>query len=116
MKAKVGGMALLEVLVAMAVLAVGLIAAAALQVRGAQAFDSARREGLALHLAQGMLERVRAAGQLTGADEAAWRAQLSAALGGSAQGRVSHAGERVQLEVYWSGTDEPFSLQGRVLP
>ncbi|MFV3405410.1 type IV pilus modification PilV family protein [Pseudomonas sp. NY15463] len=113
---KMGGMALLEVLVAMTVLALGLMAAAALQVRGTQAFDRAQREGQALHLAQGLLERVRGAGRLTDSDEAAWRAQVIAALGASAQGHVSVVGDAMKVEVQWSGSDASLNVQGRVLP
>lgn len=113
---KMGGMALLEVLVAMTVLALGLMAAAALQVRGTQAFDRAQREGQALHLAQGLLERVRGAGRLTESDEAAWRAQVIAALGASAQGHVSVVGDAMKVEVQWSGSDASLNVQGRVLP
>jgi type IV pilus modification protein PilV len=59
-------MTLLEVLVAMTVLALGVFMAAALQVRGLQASDNTWREGQALQLLQGMLERVRARGAVGG--------------------------------------------------
>ncbi|WEL56184.1 prepilin-type N-terminal cleavage/methylation domain-containing protein [Pseudomonas kermanshahensis] len=56
-----GGMTLLEVLLAMVVVAVGLFAAAALQVRALQATDSARHDAQAALLKHTQLERSRAA-------------------------------------------------------
>lgn len=47
MHARQWGMTLLEVLLAMVVVAVGMFAAAGLQVQALQATDSARREGQA---------------------------------------------------------------------
>ncbi|AZL72292.1 MULTISPECIES: type IV pilus modification protein PilV [Pseudomonas] len=118
MWAREGGMTLLEVLVAMMVLALGVFMAAALQVRGLQASDNARREGQALQLLQGMLERVRAAGALSAADQAAWQVQVPAVLGASAEGRVSHSAGWLMLEVHWSvGAErQMLGLQGRALP
>ncbi|MGH8383160.1 type IV pilus modification protein PilV [Pseudomonas sp.] len=58
------GMTLIEVLVAMAVLGLGLFAAAGLQVRALQATDSALRSTQAAYLAHGMLEQARAGGDL----------------------------------------------------
>ncbi|QXH36532.1 type IV pilus modification protein PilV [Pseudomonas muyukensis] len=119
MQAKEGGMTLLEVLLAMTVLALGVFAAAALQVRGMQAADSARRDGLALQLAQGMLEQVRARGALDAGEEGAWRARVTQALGASAQGRVRRAPGMLALEVHWPGMADrrpALQLQGRVLP
>jgi len=115
MQAKEGGVALLEVLVAMAVLGLGLVTAAALQMRGVQGFDSARREGQALQLAQGMLEQVRAAGRLSAADEARWREQVATILGTSASVRTSPEGQTLQLELHWPEAQQ-LRLQGKVLP
>ncbi|MFK3774811.1 type IV pilus modification protein PilV [Pseudomonas sp. NPDC089406] len=118
MQAKQGGMALLEVLVAMTVLGLGLVTAAALQMRGVQGFDSARREGQAVQLAQGMLEQVRAAGRFSANDEARWRGQVVSALGASASLRISPAGNTLQLELHWPDAREArqLRLQGKVLP
>lgn len=118
MNARAGGMALLEVLVAMAVLALGLVSAAALQVRAAQAFDGAWRESQALQLAQDMLEQARAAGQLSAAEAASWQARLVTQLGAAAQGRISHGDDTLVLEVHWphTGRMQVLSLQGKVLP
>ncbi|WP_256589095.1 type IV pilus modification protein PilV [Pseudomonas sp. BBP2017] len=54
------GMTLIEVLVAMAVLGLGLFAAAGLQVQALQATESALRTTQAAYLAQGVFEQVRA--------------------------------------------------------
>ncbi|PSS56626.1 pilus assembly protein PilV [Pseudomonas sp. BBP2017] len=53
-------MTLIEVLVAMAVLGLGLFAAAGLQVQALQATESALRTTQAAYLAQGVFEQVRA--------------------------------------------------------
>ena len=118
MKAKIRGVARLEVLMAMAVLALGLITAGSLQVQGTQVFASAGRESQALQLAQGMLERVRAAGHLPEAEALRWQAQVEQQLGPLAEGRVSRAGEALRLEVQWLqvGAAQVLNLQGHVLP
>ncbi|WP_081941293.1 type IV pilus modification protein PilV [Pseudomonas soli] len=119
MRAKEGGMTLLEVLLAMTVLALGVFAAAALQVRGMQAAESARRDGQALQLAQGMLERVRASGTLEAGEESAWRSRVTQVLGTSAQGRIRRHADMLELQVSWPAQAEgrpPLQLQGRVLP
>ncbi len=113
------GMTLLEVLLAVTVLTLGLFASAALQLRGLQAVEGARREGQALHLAQGMLERVRAAEAIEAGEEAAWQLRLTQVLGGAAQGRMNLAGGVLVLDVDWPGMGEgrqSLSVQGRVLP
>lgn len=118
MQAKEGGVALLEVLVAMTVLGLGLVTAAALQMRGVQGFDSARREGQAVQLAQGMLEQVRAAGRLSATDEARWREQVVSALGASASVHANPAGNTLQVELHWPDARaiRQLRLQGKVLP
>lgn len=115
---KEGGMTLLEVLVAMTLLALGVFMAASLQLRGVQASDSARREGQALLLLQSMLERVRAAGTLSAADQAAWRAQVPIVLGAAAEGSVHYSAGLLKVQVQWpAGAEQQvFSLQGKVLP
>lgn len=119
MGAREGGMTLLEVLLAVTVLTLGLFASAALQLRGLQAVEGARREAQALQLAQGMLERVRAAGAIEAGEEAAWQSRLIQVLGGAAQGRMSLAGGVLVLDVDWPGMGgdrQSLSVQGRVLP
>jgi len=118
MQSKVRGLALLEVLMAMAVLALGLTTCASLLARGAQAFDSAGRESLALQGAQSLLERVRAQGRLTVADELGWRSQLVERLGVSAQGRVNRSAQMLQVQVLWpaQGGEQVLTLHGGVLP
>ncbi|MNG89969.1 hypothetical protein D3C76_717520 [compost metagenome] len=55
------GMTLLEVLLAVLVVAIGMFAAAALQLRALQASDTARRDGQAAWLAYSQREQARAA-------------------------------------------------------
>ncbi|MCO7595390.1 hypothetical protein NJI34_39135 [Pseudomonas sp. S 311-6] len=113
-------MTLLEVLLAMGVLALGLFATAALQVRALQVLDNTRRDSQAIHLAQGLLERARAAGRLEAGEQAGWQARIRQVLGGAAEGRVRRSGANVVLEIHWlearEGTQQSVSLQGRVLP
>lgn len=113
-----GGMTLLEVLVAMTVLALGVFMAAAIQVRGLHASDSAWREGQALQLLQGMLERARARGALSAVDTTAWRAQVVTVLGGQAEAQASFAADWLMLGVSWpmGGQRQVLELQGRVQP
>lgn len=112
-----GGMTLLEVLVAMTVLALGVFMAAAIQVRGLHASDSAWREGQALQLLQGMLERARAR-ELSAVDTTAWRAQVVTVLGGQAEAQASLAADWLMLGVSWpmGGQRQVLELQGRVQP
>ncbi|MDF9618545.1 type IV pilus modification protein PilV [Pseudomonas entomophila] len=114
------GMTLLEVLLAMAVLALGVFASAALQLRSLQVSDSAHLDGQAVRLAQNMLERARAVGSLTAGEEAAWRSQVVVVLGPSAEGRVSRAAGELSLELEWSAPGDAqrpsLSLQGKVSP
>lgn len=120
MRVREAGMTLLEVLLAMTVLALGVFASAASQLRGLQVSDSAHLDAQAVQLAQSLMERARAAGTLTASDEAAWRALIVETLGASAEGRVSRAAGGVSLELNWSAPGEPrrssLSLQGSVLP
>lgn len=120
MRVSEAGMTLLEVLLAMTVLALGVFASAALQLRSLQVSDSAHLDAQAVQLAQRLLETARAAGTLTASDEAAWRRQVLEVLGSSAEGRVSRAAGGLSLELNWSAPGEAhrpsLSLQGRVLP
>ncbi|EKT4483735.1 prepilin-type N-terminal cleavage/methylation domain-containing protein [Pseudomonas putida] len=59
MHTKHRGMTLLEVLLAVVVVAVGMFAAAAMQLQALQAADSARRDGQAAMAAHSELERGR---------------------------------------------------------
>lgn len=114
MDARERGMTLLEVVLTIVVLALGLFAAAAQQMRGLQALDDARRETQAVFLAQGLLERSRAAGTLAG-ERAAWQGRLDQILGVSAQGNVTEAGHALVVEVHQAG-QLLTSLQARAWP
>ncbi|MBF8721563.1 prepilin-type N-terminal cleavage/methylation domain-containing protein [Pseudomonas sp. NY15372] len=115
MEARERGMTLLEVLLTIVVLALGLFAAAAQQMRGLQALDEARREAQAVFLAQGVLERSRAAGTLAPGEQDAWQARLVQLLGASAQGRVTGVGQGLVVEVHHAGR-LLVSLQGKARP
>lgn len=115
MQARERGITLLEVLLTMTVLALGLFAAAAQQLRGLQVGDEARRDSQAVYLAQGLLERGRALGGLREAERADWQAQVHRLLGTSAYGRVTGSAETWSLEIHRSG-QALISLQGRVSP
>ncbi|CAM3916901.1 putative membrane protein [Pseudomonas reidholzensis] len=117
MRTKARGMTLLEVILGLAVLALGVLAAAVLQVRALQATDSARRDSQATHLAQGLLERARAAGGLQSGELLQWQRQVREVLGDQAQGRVSRAGARLVVQIDWPDARAPappgIRLQGR---
>jgi type IV pilus assembly protein PilV len=65
MHARQRGLTLLEVMLAVVVVALGLFAAAALQVQASQATDAARREVQGALAEHALDERTRAAGTLT---------------------------------------------------
>ncbi|BBR52350.1 prepilin-type N-terminal cleavage/methylation domain-containing protein [Pseudomonas guariconensis] len=115
MQARERGITLLEVLLTMTVLALGLFAAAAQQLRGLQISDEARRDSQAVYLAQGLLERGRAVGVLPEDERADWQGRIRRLLGASAQGRATGAGETWSLEIHRSG-QALISLRGRVSP
>ncbi|HDS1734826.1 type IV pilus modification protein PilV [Pseudomonas sp. BP8] len=94
-------MTLLEVLLGVLVLALGVLAGAALQIRALQATDSARRDTQASHLAQALVERVRAAGGLQSADLLQWQREVQASLGAQARGRARHTGALLVVDVDW---------------
>ncbi|MHC6223991.1 type IV pilus modification protein PilV [Pseudomonas sp. X10] len=113
------GMTLIEVLVALVLLALGLFSAASLQVRALQATDSALRSSQVAYLAQGMFERVRARDGVV-ADELDGLQQRAVALvGESAEGRARVAHDGLDVDIRWSDSRagdglRSFSLQGRV--
>lgn len=112
------GMTLLEVMIAVVVLALGLIASAGLQLRALQATDSARRDTQAVYLAQGILENARAAGRLEASALSRWQAQIKASLGAQAQGRVVHSGDMLVVDIHWPGAGtaerQGINLQGQL--
>lgn len=95
------GMTLLEVLLALLVLALGLFAAAALQLRALQASEASRQDTQAVQLAQELLERVRAAGALDASALSAWQTRLVTGLGASAHGRARREGHQWRVEIRW---------------
>nr|WP_314878244.1 hypothetical protein [uncultured Pseudomonas sp.] len=108
------GTTLLEVVLGMLVLALGLFAAAALQVKALQATASARQHSQATYLAQSLLEQARAGGSVGALAE--WQAQIRLTLGAQAEGRVRGAGPLLEVVVDWPDARDPqhqgVSLQG----
>lgn len=135
------GMTLIEVLVALLVLAIGLMGAAALQLNALKYTDSARMTSQASFIAYDMLDRIRAN---AGADYAWGGAQLAPRststasvrdldlhdfeanilgfAGEDAKGSVAVSGREVTVSISWEdaraanrpGTREAFSLTSRI--
>lgn len=108
------GITLLEVMLGMLVLALGLFAAAALQVKALQAAASALQHSQATYLAQSLLEQARAGGSVE--DSGQWQAQVRLALGAQAEGWVRSSGSSLKVIVDWPDARDPdhqgVSLQG----
>lgn len=115
------GMTLIEVLVAMALLGLGLFAGAGLQLRALQATDSALRSTQAAYLAQGMIEQVRAVGALRGGDLERFRADVLALIGPGGAGLATLEGGHVRVLISWDDSRaglerRSLSLSGQVAP
>lgn len=92
------GVTLVEVMVAQAVLALGLLGAAGLQLRSVQGTDSARLASQAVFVAHGMLERARSVRGVDSGDQLDFRRQVEAFAGASGRGELR--GKRVLVS--WS--------------
>lgn len=115
------GMALVEVMVALVLVALGLFSAAQLQARALLATDSALRGSQALHVAQDLLERVRASGQLGGEELTALRRNTALFAGAAASADARRAGAQVLLSLRWPDGRETdgqrsFDLHASPLP
>lgn len=95
------GMTLIEVLVAMALLGVGLFAVAGLQLRALQATDSALHGVQAAYLAHGMFEQVRAVGSLRNEDLMRFRGDVQAVIGPAAQASVLPGAGGTVVDIRW---------------
>lgn len=110
------GMSLIEVLVALSILALGLLGAAALQIRALQHTDSARMSTQASFIAYDMLDRIRAnasadytlatpsgggAGTVRDQDLADFAGNVASFGGPSAQGRISVSGQVYTVRITW---------------
>ncbi len=116
-----GGMTLIEVLVALVIVGLGLFSAATLQLRALQATDSARMSSQGALVAQGLLEQVRASGEVSGAARLALRRRAAAFAGASAQGHVVQANADTVVTLTWDdrragGASRVLQIAGRVLP
>lgn len=135
------GMTLIEVLVAVLILAVGLLGAAVIQLNALKYTDSSRMTSQASFIAYDMLDRIRAN---AGADYAWGRAEQAPAngatasvrdldlhdfeanirgfAGASAKGSVSISGREVTVSISWDdsrganrpGARETFTLTSRI--
>ncbi|MFK0090495.1 prepilin-type N-terminal cleavage/methylation domain-containing protein [Pseudomonas sp. NPDC090755] len=115
------GMTLIEVLLAMALLGVGLFAAAGLQLRALQATDSALRGTQAAYLAQGVFEQARAVEVLREEDRVWFQAQVGGVLGAGAQGQVALTTGELRVLIDWDDSRagwqrRSLSLAGRLAP
>jgi type IV pilus assembly protein PilV len=115
------GMTLIEVLLAMALLGVGLFAAAGLQLRALQATDSALRGTQAAYLAHGVFEQARAVEALRDDDTAWFQAQVGGLLGSGAQGQVALTSADLRVLIDWDDSRaglqrRSLSLAGRLAP
>ncbi|MDD1956143.1 prepilin-type N-terminal cleavage/methylation domain-containing protein [Pseudomonas sp. 8209] len=108
------GMTLIEVMVALLVLSLGVMAAAALQGRALHGTDGALRTTQALYLAQALLEGARAAGGLRVGEASALQRELVKVAGASAQAQVRQAGNGLALDLHWQGGG--LAVQGQVGP
>ncbi|MFB4394461.1 MULTISPECIES: type IV pilus modification protein PilV [unclassified Pseudomonas] len=117
MKTRERGMTLLEVLLAMVVLALGVLASGAVQLRALQASEASRRDTQVVQAAQAVLERIRAEGRVDEHVLGEWRRRLTALLGNSAEGRVTSQGDVLVLEARWRAHHDAawqaIVLQGR---
>ena len=135
------GMTLIEVLVALLILAIGLLGAAVLQLNALKYTDSARMTSQASFIAYDMLDRIRTN---AGADYAWGRAELAPPItstasvrdldlhdfetnivgfaGKDAKGAVAVNGQEVTISISWSdgraanspGARETFTLTSRI--
>lgn len=104
------GFTLLEVLIAMVVIAVGLLGLLAMQVYSVKGNDSAYLRSQATILAYDLVDTMRAGHEATmdgdyddgGARRANWDAQLVALLGAGASATVVRNNNRVRVTITWS--------------
>lgn len=95
------GMTLIEVLVAIAVLGLGVFAAAGLQLRALQATDSALRSTQAAYLAQGVFEQARANGGLRNQDPVQLKADVQALISPTAKAEVVQGPAGAVVHISW---------------
>ncbi|MGY2376898.1 type IV pilus modification protein PilV [Pseudomonas sp. SDO524_S393] len=133
------GMTLIEVLVAVLILAVGLLGTAAIQLNALKYTDSSRMTSQASFIAYDMLDRIRANSAADYSGGRAERAPLGSAsvrdqdlhdfeanilgfAGASAKGTVAISGTEVAINISWddargansAGARETFTLTSRI--
>jgi len=108
---RASGATLIEVLVAIVVLAIGLLGLAGLQMTSLQSNYSAMMRTKATLLAYDLTDRMRARRQatLTGAydnnatgDRETWNTSVTQSLGTGAQGSVTRVGRDVTITIQWN--------------
>ncbi|MGC5701939.1 type IV pilus modification protein PilV [Pseudomonas sp. NFXW11] len=99
------GMTLIEVLVALLILSVGLLGAAAVQVRALQYTDGARMTSQASFIAYGMLDRIRAGspqGPVAGPDLEEFTREVADFAGPDAKGSLDVGQGIYRVQVSWN--------------
>ncbi|AZF30270.1 Type IV fimbrial biogenesis protein PilV [Pseudomonas sp. R4-35-07] len=129
------GMTLIEVLVAVLVLALGLLGAAAIQLNALKTTDSARMTSQASFIAYDMLDRIRANAAVdysqarTGSTSATsvrdldlrdFEANITGFAGKDAKGAIAASGDEVTVSISWEdvrsrlGERQTFTLTSRI--
>lgn len=108
------GFSLIEVLVAVLILAIGLLGVAGVQVISMQNTSNANLRTQATIYAQDMAEQIRAYGGAlpSGADVAAWEDRLEEDLGPGAEADITSNGDVFQIQIDWIERDSVAEDEG----
>lgn len=108
------GFSMIEVLIAVLILAVGLLGVAGVQVVSMQNTANANLRSQATILAQDMAERIRANGNALLSDTAddAWESRLTRKLGPGAQAEITANGDVIQIRLQWVERDASVTEEG----
>lgn len=113
-KSRHSGFSMIEVLVAVLILAVGLLGVAGVQVVSMQNTSNANLRTLATIYAQDMAERIRANGNTVLPDAAreAWEDRMQVELGPLATGTVVPNGDVIDIQLQWVERDPAVTEDG----
>lgn len=108
------GFSMIEVLVALLILAIGLLGVAGVQVVSMQNTVSANLRTQATISAQDMAEKIRANGRslLSSNELDDWEKRFNQAMGGQAEADVTRAGNVIQVELKWVDRDASVTQSG----
>jgi len=111
---KHSGFSMIEVLVALLILAVGLLGVAGVQVVSMQNTVSANLQTQATIFAQEMAERIRANGSsvLSSAELDEWENRFNQAVGGQGEAAVTRTGNVIEMELKWIDRDASVTQSG----